>query len=527
MSWNLGDLFESVAAAVPDRTAVVADGSELTFATLDERADRVAHVLAAGGVGVGDRVGIALRNGHEYLEVLIAAFKLRAIPCNLNTRYTAEEFADLLADVEPAAIVHEPDLSARIPAGAAPFRIARGAEYEAALAAAPAGGPVVAGRSGDDHYLIYTGGTTGRPKGVLWRHQDLLVAALGGGTGWSEPVETPDQVVAAARRGRSVVLPASPLTHGTAQWSALGTLLAGGTVILDVGESFDAARLLDLAEAWSVSLLVIVGDAFARPLADALAAEPERWDLHDLVVVHSGGAMLAPTTRAELLGLLPWVALVDGYGTSETGGHGQMLAFAGQAATALPRFHVDENTTVLDDAGRPAPPGSGLVGRLARRGHLPIGYLRDPEGTDAVFISIAGSRWAIPGDLARVEADGTVTLLGRGSSSINTGGEKVYPAEVEIVLKAHPAVLDAVVVGVPDTRFGERVAALVEPRREGTVHPDELEELCRARLADFKVPRPVLVVEALERRPSGKPDLVAARAQLVAATETQEPMGSD
>ncbi len=517
MSWNLGDLFEGVAAAVPDRVAVVAGAVELSYAALDARAERAAHALAALGVGPGDRVAVALRNGHEYLEVLLAAFKLRAVPANLNTRYTGEELAALLADVEPTAVVHEPDLAGRFVGAGAGARLARGDAYEAALAAAPEGRVGVTGRSGDDRYLLYTGGTTGRPKGVLWRHEDLLFAALGGGTGWGERVERPEEVAEQARAGRTIALPASPLTHGTAQWAALGTLLSGGTVVLDVGERFDAVRLLDLAEERRVSLLVIVGDAFARPLADALEATPDRWSLDDLVVIHSGGAVLAPTTREELLRLVPWVALVDGYGTSETGGHGHMHAFAGQATAALPRFHVDEDTTVIDDAGRPAPPGSGLVGRLARRGHLPVGYHRDPTATAAVFTTIAGSRWAIPGDLARVEADGTVTLLGRGSSSINTGGEKVYPAEVEIVLKAHPAVLDAVVVGVPDVRFGERVAALVELRADARVAVDELEQLCRARLADFKVPRPVVVVDALERRPSGKPDLVAAKAQLVGA----------
>lgn len=524
LTWNLGDLFEAVVDAVGDRLAVVAGARRLTFRELDERASRLAHVLEAEGVGPGDHVAVALRNGNEYLEAMLAAFKLRAVPINVNTRYTVDELTYLIADATPQVILHEPDRTDRIAAALAGGPdiacLARGEAYEAALAASDPRRPEVE-RSGDDRYLLYTGGTTGLPKGVVWRHEDLLFAALGGGNPGGDPVTEPAEVVEHARTGRTRCLPASPFTHGTAHWTALSTLLHGGTVIVDTSPTFDAGHLWDLADEERATILVIVGDAFARPLADAVAAEPDRWKLDDLLVVLSGGAVLSPVVRDALLEHVPWVVVVDGYGTSETGGQGQMPIWAGQPPTALPRFHVDEFTTVLDDAGRPAPPGSGLIGRLAKRGRIPLGYHGDPERSADTFVDLHGQRWAIPGDLGRVEADGSITLLGRGASSINSGGEKVFPEEVERVLKAHPDVFDAVVVGTPDARFGERVAAVVAHRIDRPVDLASIEAHCREHLADFKVPRRVVIVDEVLRRPSGKADLEWAAATVLAGQATE------
>lgn len=519
VTWNLGDLFEGVVDEVGDRLAVVAGSRRSTYRDLDDRANRLAHVLERAGVGPGDHIAVALRNGNEYLEAMLAAFKLRAVPINVNTRYTVDELAYLIADAAPRLVLHEPDRADQIAAALAQGEpipcLVRGDAYEAALASAPTTRPDVE-RSGDDRYLLYTGGTTGLPKGVVWRHEDLLFAALGGGNPGGDPAQTPDEVIANARRGRTRCLPASPFTHGTAHWTALSTLLNGGTVIIDTSPAFDAATLWDLADAERATILVIVGDAFARPLADALAAEPDRWPLDDLLVVLSGGAVLSPAVRDALLERLPWVVVVDGYGTSETGGQGQMPTWAGQATTTAPRFHVDEFTTVLDDAGRPAPPGSGLIGRLAKRGRIPLGYHGDPQRSADTFVDLHGQRWAIPGDLGRVEADGSITLLGRGASSINSGGEKVFPEEVERVLKAHPDVFDAVVVGTPDPRFGERVAAVVAHRPDQPVDVASLDAHCREHLAGFKVPRRVVIVDEVLRRPSGKADLEWAAATVLA-----------
>ena len=521
LTWNLADLFESVADAVGDREAVVSDLARLTYADLDRRSNQLARHLAELGVGHGDHVALALRNGHEYLEGMLAAFKLRAVPINVNTRYTTEELRYLLNDAAPAVVVHEPHLAELLPAAVAglhraPALLDRAAGYDAALAAHP-GHRLPVERSGDDRYLLYTGGTTGQPKGVVWRHEDLVFSALGGGNPDGDPAQTPEEVAGNARRGRSRCLPASPFTHGTAQWTALATLLGGGTLVVDTGDRFDAARLLDLADREGATLLAIVGDAFARPVADALAAQPGRWALDDLLAILSGGAVLSPTVRQELLDLLPWAVVVDGYGTSETGGQGQMPVWAGQATGSLPRFHVDGDTAVLDDGGRPAPPGSGLVGRLARRGRIPLGYHGDEEASAETFVLLDGQRWAIPGDLARVEADGSVTLLGRGASSINSGGEKVFPEEVEVVLKAHPAVFDAVVIGIPDERFGQRVAAVVQIRGGRILSPDDVERHCRDRLAPFKVPRRLVAVDEVRRHPSGKADLRWALERVLAA----------
>jgi len=517
-SWNLGDLFEGVADAIGDREAVVSGEVRLTYRQLDQRADQLAHVLAEWGVGVGDHVGLLLRNGHEYLEAMVAAFKLRAVPVNINTRYTTDELRYLLQDAAPKVAIHEADLTDSLETalhdGSLTTRTLSCDDYTDVVAAAPTGRLAIE-RSGDDRYLLYTGGTTGLPKGVVWRHEDLLFSALGGGNPGGEPVSSPAEVTERARSGRTRCLPASPFTHGTAHWMALSTLLSGGTVLVDPATTFDAARLWSLAEHERASILVIVGDAFARPLADALAAGPDRWQLDDLLVIVSGGAVLSGSVRQDLLTHLPWAVVVDGYGTSETGGQGQMPRWVGEDTTTLPRFHVDEDTAVLDDAGRPAPPGSGLVGRLARRGRIPIGYHGDPDGSAETFTVLHGQRWAVPGDLARVEADGSVTLLGRGSSSINTGGEKVFPEEVEIVLRSHPSVFDAVVVGVPDERFGERVAAVVQARPGGDLECGALDRHCREHLAAFKVPRRVVFVAEVVRRPSGKADLTWAR-QLVA-----------
>jgi len=469
-------------------------------------------------------VGIALRNGHEHVEALLAAYKLRAMPFNVNYRYTAGEMTYLLGDARPRVVLHGPDLGEAVDPAVAALRadgqdvvalVGRGRPHEERLAAATPRPREAQGRSGDDRYLLYTGGTTGMPKGVVWRHEDILFAALGAGRGAAvldhEPPDlprSPDELVERAEGGRSRAVTASPLIHGTAQWVALGTLLAGGTVVTLPSSTFVAADLWDLVVAERASLVVIVGDAFARPLADALTAEPDRWALDGLVAIVSGGAVLSPAVRGELTAHLPWVAVVDGYGTSETGGQGNAVVWPGQVGAPAARFPLGDHTAVLDDDLEPLIPGidTGRIGLIARRGHIPLGYRNDPDRTAATFPVVAGQRWAVPGDLGRVEADGTVTLLGRGASSINTGGEKVFPDEVEAVLKAHPAVFDAAVVGVPDERWGERVVAVVAARPGRAVTAEDLDGHCREHLAAFKVPRRVVEVGEVRRLPSGKID---------------------
>jgi acyl-CoA synthetase (AMP-forming)/AMP-acid ligase II len=529
-SWNLADLFEAVVDRVGAREAAVAGASRLTYAALDERANRAAHLLAAHGVGPGDRVGLALRNGHEHLAALLGAYKLRAVPFNVNYRYTAAEMTYLLRDARPRVVLHGPDLGPAVAPAVTALRaegdqitplVGRGAVHEEHLRAAASTRPVVADRSGDDRYLLYTGGTTGMPKGVEWRHEDIVFAALGAASAAAllggSPIEvprSPGEVVDRVVVGGTRTVPASPLIHGTAQWVTLATLLGGGTVLILPSSTFVPPDLWDLVAEEAATLVVIVGDAFARPLADALNAEPQRWDLGSLVAVVSGGAVLSPAVRTELAVHLPWVAVVDGYGTSETGGQGNAVTWPGQPAARTTRFPLGDHTAVLDDEGSPLVPGIdiGRIGRIARRGHIPLGYRNDPERTAHTFPVIDGVRWAVPGDLGRIEADGAVTLLGRGASSINTGGEKVFPDEVEAVLKAHPSVFDAAVVGVADDRWGERVVAVIAHRPGIAAADVELNAHCRAHLAAFKVPRRTITVDAVRRLASGKTDHAWVRA---------------
>jgi acyl-CoA synthetase (AMP-forming)/AMP-acid ligase II len=508
MRFNLADLFEAVADAVPDREALVYGDRRLSYAELDERATRLAHVLADAGVGKDDHVGVWLYNCNEYLEAMLAAFKLRAAPINVNYRYVADELRYLFVDADLKAVVLEPEFAPllddlRPSTPMLGLGLQRGDSYEAALASAS---PVrdFEPRSADDLYVLYTGGTTGMPKGVMWRGEDIFFGAFEG-TLAAAPLEKPEDIVPRAQNGRLRTLPASPFMHGTAHWVAFATLYQGGTVVISPDRGLEASRLWDLVGAEQVNFLVIVGDAFARPLVEALEEDPERFDISSLRLLLSGGAILSPTVKEALTRLLPQTLVIDGIGASETGGQGAMVGKAAEGQTR-PRFSINEDTAVLDDDLRPVTPGSGVVGRLARRGRVPLGYYKDPEKSAATFPEIDGVRWAVPGDMAVVEADGTVTLLGRGSVSINTGGEKVYPEEVEAALKGHPAVFDAVVVGVPDVRWGERVTAVVQPRSGATPDLDELADHCRAHVAGYKVPRALVVVERIERSPSGKPD---------------------
>jgi fatty-acyl-CoA synthase len=521
VEFNLADLFERVVDAAPERLALVAGAARLSYEKLDERANRLAHHLAAHQVGVGDWVGILAQNRAEWIESMLAVYKLRAAPINLNFRYVDDELRFVLDDADLVALISERRFAPRIlrirnqlpklrhfvcledgsDAGAS----ALGAiEYEAALAAASADrgfGP----RSPDDLYVLYTGGTTGLPKGTLWRQEDIFFAALGGGNFGGEPIARPEQIADnAAGKPRATLLAIAPMMHGGGQWVTFNAFFAANTLVLYTGTHFDPNEIWRLVERERVTSLSIVGDAMGRPLAEALAASSARFDLSSLTSVSSGGAILSKAVKQQLREQLPKVLILDSFGASETGYNGTVLDLAGPPAG--PRFTLHQETSVLGDDGRPVTPGSGVVGRLARRGHVPLGYHKDPVKTAQTFPVIDGVRWVIPGDFATLEADGTLALLGRGSVCINSGGEKIFPEEVEAALKAHPDVFDAVVVGVPDSRFGERVAAIVTPRPGRTPGLSELAAHCRERIAGYKVPRALICVDEIVRTPAGKPD---------------------
>ncbi|MBL7496507.1 acyl-CoA synthetase [Frankia sp. CNm7] len=540
MEFNLADLFERAVDRFGDREAVVAGPARRTFAELEERANRMAHHLRGAGVGPGDHVAVYAYNVIEWVETMIATYKIRAVCVNVNFRYVAAELAYLLDNAAPVAMVFQRRFTDRVadvapkvtslrhlvvvedgtdPADADAESLGA-ARYEEALAAAPPGrdfGP----RSGGDHYLLYTGGTTGMPKGVLWRQEDVIFA-LGGGIDLisGEVVTRPEEMADKGADSVLTSLPIAPLMHGATQWSLNNGLSKGQrTVLVD---SFEPAEVWRLVEAERVNMVMITGDAMARPLLETLdAALTAGVDLSSLYALSSTAALFSPALKEAFMERLG-VVVTDGVGASEAGSHGVSMTVKGQAgADAGVRVKAIADALVVDESLNPLPVGE--IGRLARKGHIPIGYLGDPVKTAEVFrTGPDGTRYSVPGDFARLEEDGRITLLGRGSAVINSGGEKIFPEEVEGVLKTHPGVYDAIVTGAPHRRWGETVAAVVQPRPGAAPTLGELQAHCRASLAGYKVPRVLRLVDATVRTPSGKADLVWARRQAAEAARAAE-----
>lgn len=524
LTYNLADLFEALADAVPERLAVATSaGEHYSYQQMDQRSNRLAHALARWGVTRGDRVAVLASTRIEWADALLACFKLRAMPVNVNYRYTPAEMVHVLRDSEPAVVLVEqralaafaqarPDLS-RTPDTLVLTDIVDAvvpdwaAQYDDEVAASPAERDF-APRSSDDQYLLYTGGTTGMPKGVLWTHENLLFGALGGSGSPEPPITTPSEVLRHVDVPPAARMTTAPLMHGAGQWSVLRAWSTGGTAVLWTAPSFDPEGIWTTTARERVVHLTIVGDVMARPLVETLRAHPARWDLDALTAFLSGGAVLSDAVKQEVSDVLPGVSVVDGYGASEAGWAGSMI---GVTASGQPAFDMKPGTAVLDEELHQCP--SGQIGLLAISGHVPEGYWRNDQATAQVFkTDDDGTRWVVPGDNAVRNPDGTITLLGRGSLCINTGGEKVFPDEIETVLKSHPAVVDALVVGVPDAAFGEQVAAVVALRPDMQVELSELQEHARTSLAGYKVPRRLTIVDAVRRSPAGKADYTWARA---------------
>ena len=527
--WNFADVWEAVASARPDAEALVQGSRRRTWEEFDARANGVAAALLESGLSRQSKVAQYLYNGPEYLESLYGAFKAGMVPVNTNYRYTEDELAYLWENADVEAVVFHGSFaeragSVRAKLGAVKLwlwvddatgdcpRWAKPYEDVAGRAGRDSSAPVRGewGRSGDDLILIYTGGTTGMPKGVMWRQDDLFVTLNrtgelrypqdGGIDGVRATLAAPSKYPPAR------LLPGPPLMHGTGLFTAMSVLNSAGSVVLLESRHFDVEALLDTVQSERITEISIVGDAFAKPILAALDAEPDRWDLTSLWLMISSGVMWSSEVKQGLLRHCPKLLMVDNLGSSEAIGMARSASKAGLASSTA-GFELGPNTRVIDEDGQDVEPGSGRQGMVALRGRGPIGYYKDPEKSASTFRSINGERWTVPGDFATVEADGTVRLLGRGSVCINTGGEKVFPEEVEEVLKRHPAVHDAVVVGVPDERFGEAVAAVVEPTR-GSDPPDgaELSAWAHLSLAGYKVPRHVVPVESIGRAPNGKVD---------------------
>jgi acyl-CoA synthetase (AMP-forming)/AMP-acid ligase II len=538
-NWNFADVWDVVARVHPERPALVYGDRRVSWADFERRAGGVAASLVAAGLGHQAKVAQYLYNCPEYLESLYGAFKAGLVPVNTNYRYTADElaylwdnsdteavvfhgsFAELAGQVRPRVGVRlwlwVDDDTAPCPEWAQP--------YEAAASAPPLP-PTGQPRSGDDLLFVYTGGTTGMPKGVMWRQDDLF-ATLNktGELRYSDEggLDAVAAVLAApSRHAPARLVPGPPLMHGTGLFTAMSVLNSGGRVIIPTFRRFDVEALLDLIEAEGATQISIVGDAFAKPILAALDEHPNRWDLSSLWLMVSSGVMWSAEVKAGLMRHCPTLTLVDTLGSSEAIGIARSTSKAGQSVQTA-AFVLGPDAKVIDEDGREIQPGSGNRGRLALRGRGPIGYYKDPEKSAATFMVIDGGRYSIPGDFATVDADGSIQLLGRGSVCINTGGEKVFPEEVEEILKLHPSVADAVVVGVPDDRFGEVVTGVIELRSSSSTPESasvsaELVELVRSRLAAYKAPKHIVVVDTIGRSPSGKVDYRRLREHAVAET---------
>ncbi|AWL90098.1 MULTISPECIES: acyl-CoA synthetase [Streptomyces] len=533
MEYNLADLFESVVDAVPDREALLyvdhpGTGAErrLTYAELDAGANRVAHHLTDAGIRPGEHLGLHLYNGVEYLQTVLGALKARIVPVNVNYRYVEEELVYLYRDADLAALVFDGEFDERV-AAAAPQ--APGLRHLVRVgAAAPTAGPGPAAvpfaeaeasgspdrgfarRSADDQFIIYTGGTTGMPKGVMWRQEDLFFSGLGGGAPTGEPVKTPRELAERVAAGGDGItfFPTPPLMHGTSTLTAFIGFNFGQRVV--VHRKFVPEEVLRTIEKEKVTSVSLVGDAMLRPLIDCLKGSLRGTDCSSLFSVSSSGAIMSDSVRAEFQALVPTVLLLNNFGSSESGFNGTATADSGPEKGF--RVQVNARTAVVDPVTyEPVSPGE--PGRIAQRGHVPLGYYNDPAKTAETFFHRGDERWVLLGDMATVDADGIVTVLGRGSQCINTGGEKVYPEEVEQALKSHADVYDALVAGVPDERWGNRVAAVVQ-LREGAdaLTLDAVQAHCRTRLAGYKIPRVLVLADRIQRSPSGKADYRWAKA---------------
>ena len=537
--WNFADVWETVADELPDAPALVHGSHTRSWREFDQRADNVGRWLLGADVAEQDKVALYLYNCSEFLEATFAAYKVGLVPINTNYRYADDELVYLWENADAAAVVFHGIFVERIegirdrvpgvhswlwvddgtggcPAWAVPYE----------EAAATTGGSATHahervrapwGRGPDDLHMLYTGGTTGMPKGVMWRQDDLF-ARLNGAGFRRYPLEGGiDDVRAELVAGGPgmTLLPACPLMHGTGGFTAMECLSEGGHVVTLTSRQFDPIELLDTVEAQKVNGLIIVGDAFAKPILAALDADRGRWDLSSLVAIISSGVMWSEESKQALLGHHAGMLLVDAFSSSEALGMGNSVS-SSQGAAKTAQFRLGPDVRVIDAAGADIEPGSGQTGVLALGGRIPVGYYKDEAKSAATFRVIDGVRYSIPGDYAEIRADGSIHLLGRGSVCINTGGEKVYPEEVEEVVKTVPGVLDAVVVGIPNERFGEEIVAVVQlapGTADGTIAPDTVIDHVKDHLAGYKAPRQVRFVETIGRSPSGKVDYSRHRSE--------------
>ncbi|MFT4614349.1 MAG: acyl-CoA synthetase (AMP-forming)/AMP-acid ligase II [Bacteroidia bacterium] len=523
--FNMADMFEMVADKVPARDALVCGDQRATYAELDKRANRLAHYLSSQGVKAGDHVGLYMYNCNEYLEGMLACFKIRAVPINVNYRYVQEELLYIFDNADMVACIHHQEFSPHIDEvkDSAPdlktfiyvtdeSGCDAGAigsiEYETSMSG-QSDGRDFEERADDDLFLLYTGGTTGMPKGVMWPHKSLFYAALGGG-GWFHPdgpITEPTQIAGRIGDFAIVGMALAPLMHGACWWYAIIQMLGGNCVVLNPARSMDGAQVWDIVEREKVNSLSIVGDAMGIPLLDALRNEPDRWDLSSLFSIGSGGAVFSASKQEEFKERFPNVIIMNSFGSSESGNMGFDSGEKKSEQKGLGNVAQSDFMDVITDIeGEPhSHVQPGETGIFARSGYIPVGYYNDPVKTAKTFIELDGKIWLLTGDESRLEEDGSITVYGRGSNCINSGGEKIFPEEVEEAIKAHPDVFDCLVVDTPDNRFGSKVTAVVATRGNSSVTLESIQEEVRKHVAGYKVPRELHIVAQIPRAPSGKP----------------------
>ncbi|WP_027502060.1 AMP-binding protein [Rhodococcus sp. UNC363MFTsu5.1] len=525
MQFNLADIFETVASAVPDRIALTYEDENLTYAQLDAEANRTAGLLAQAGITPGDHVALFLKNSIEHVTSILGLIKIRAVPINVNYRYTPAELEYIFVNSDSVAVIVELPEHQRVLAslldscpmvrtvfvvGETVDELRAAAEARAVSVIAFSGAgelpPVAefAPRTGDDLYVLYTGGTTGYPKGVMWRHDDFFRKPLSGGNPYGEETRRDLAEVAAAAKEFPELsfLIAAPLMHGAALYSLFTFFTLGARVVLR--RDFDPKQVVEAIEKDSVQVILIVGDGMGLPLVDEMERRQGEVDLSSLFSITSGGAIWSTSVRDRMLAVKPDLLLRDNFGASESGNDG---AFTIDEAGNL-RMPPSPNMILVDERLNEIEPGSEEIGYIARIGNVPLGYYKDEEKTARTFPTRGdGTRLSVLGDMGRVEADGTIVFLGRGSQCINTGGEKVFAEEVEAALHAHPSIVDALVVPAPDQRMGQQVAAVI------ATYPDspeltlaDVQEHCRKTLAGYKIPRSIVLVEEVKRTPAGKAD---------------------
>lgn len=537
LTWTYATIWESVAAAQPEADAFIQGEDRLSWAEFDRQGDALAAWLVAKGLGRHATVAAYMPNRPEYMTTYHAAFKAALTPININYRYTSGELEYLIDNSDAEAVIFDTRytgvieevrssldrVKCWIAIGTAGDCPDWAVPWEEAVANTPETRPFEAewGRSNDDMLMIYTGGTTGMPKGVMWRLSDLIAKGnyganpLLGVPPLDKPEDAGPRAAAAPLKSRSLIAP--PLMHGTGMLTAMAALVAGGTVLLLPDAKFSPETLLDMAAEHRATRMTIVGEPFARPILDALEAEPGRWDMSGMLLMTSSGAMWTRETKLGLIKHMPNVNLMDAYSSSEALGMGMSVTNA-QGETQTARFEIGETCSVFTEDHRRVVPGSGEKGLLAVGGINPIGYYKDEEKTAKTFPTIEGERWCIPGDWALVNEDGTLEILGRGSQCINTGGEKVFPEEVEEALRRHEAVRDVAVTGLPDPKWGERICAVVELEPSAENPGDSvLEGHVRDQLADYKTPRNFVYVDSVGRAPNGKLDYKAIKAKALDA----------